>query len=172
MQESESPLLRDMPLEKLAELADRIAATVAAAAAMTPDNEARHSRLEEKIEQLSASIAAMRTSAPGRSHGNSRSRSRSLSRGNRDVYCWYHAEWGTAAVRTFKVCSREEWREQLTDVLASQSRDPLADPSHGVEHTDSVEEAPSQLEDVRAEPTPGEERRDSGTPRHEAFCAK
>ncbi|KAH6924306.1 hypothetical protein HPB50_014854 [Hyalomma asiaticum] len=79
MQESESPLLRelflqrlpqnllpvlaaagDMPLEKLAELADRIAEysrtdpTVAAAAAMTPDTDARHSRLEEKkkIEQL------------------------------------------------------------------------------------------------------------------------
>ncbi|KAH6938873.1 hypothetical protein HPB50_014052 [Hyalomma asiaticum] len=96
MQESEIPLLRDMPLEKLAELADRIAEysrtgpTVAAAAAMTPDTEARHSRLEEKIEQLSATIPAMRTSAPGRSHGNSRSRSRSRSRGNRDVYCWYH----------------------------------------------------------------------------------
>lgn len=136
MQESESPLLRelflqrlpqnllpvlaaagDMPLEKLAELADRIAEysrtgpTVAAAAAMTPDTEARHSRLEEKIEQLSATIAAMRTSAPGRSHGNSRSRSRSRSRGNRDVYCWYHVRFGASARKCREPC---RWQENTS----------------------------------------------------------
>ncbi|KAH6939507.1 hypothetical protein HPB50_018647 [Hyalomma asiaticum] len=58
-----------MPLENLAELADRIAeyscggSTVAATAAMTPDTEWRHSRLEEKIEELSASTTAISTSA-------------------------------------------------------------------------------------------------------------
>ncbi|KAH6927347.1 hypothetical protein HPB50_001998 [Hyalomma asiaticum] len=130
MQESESPLLRElfpqllpqnllpvlaaagnMPLKKLAEVADRMAEysragpAVAAAAAMTPDTGDRHSRLEGNIEQFSASVAAMRTSAPGRSHGNSRSRSRSRSRGNRDIYCWYHVRFGASA----KKCG-EPWR--------------------------------------------------------------
>lgn len=90
---SESPLLRELflqrlpqnlvpvlaaageiPLEKLAKLADRIydyypaGPTVASANAMTPNTETRHSRLEEKVDQLAASITAMRTSAPRRSH--------------------------------------------------------------------------------------------------------
>ncbi|XP_037554853.2 uncharacterized protein LOC119431437 [Dermacentor silvarum] len=137
MQDSESPLLResflqrlpqnllpvlaaagDMPLEKLAELADRVAeysragpCTVAAATGVTPDTQARHSRLErleEKIEQLAASIAAMWTSTDGRSHGNSRSRSRYRTRSNCAGYCWYHVRFGARANKCREPC---RWQE-------------------------------------------------------------
>lgn len=132
-QDSTSPLLRElflqrlpqnvvpvlaaageMPLEKLAELADRIydyspaGPAVASATAMTPDTEARHSRLEEKVDELAASIAAMRTSTPRPFRGSSRSRSRSRSTNNRDGYCWYHARFGASAMKCRKPC---RWQE-------------------------------------------------------------
>lgn len=128
-QDSKSPLLRElffqrlpqnlvpvlaaageMPLEKLAELADRIydyspsGPAVASATAVTPDTEARHARLEEKVEQLAASLAAMRTSTPRRSRDSSRSRSRSRSTNNRDGYCWYHARFGASAIKCRAPC--------------------------------------------------------------------
>ncbi|XP_065288144.1 uncharacterized protein [Dermacentor albipictus] len=125
-QDSESPLLRelflqrlpqtlvvvlaaadDMPLDKLAELADRVNDYSGASSAVSSTTvfEARQSRLEEKIDRLMDTMAAMQMDTPRRSplaRGGSRSRSRP--RHTSDNFCWYHTRFGASAAKCRQPC--------------------------------------------------------------------
>ncbi|XP_050030402.1 uncharacterized protein [Dermacentor andersoni] len=130
-QDSESPLLRelflqrlpqtlvvvlaaadDMPLDKLAELADRVndysgASSAVSSTTVTSDLEARQSRLEEKIDRLMDTMAAMQMDTPRRSplaRGGSRSRSRSRPRHTSDGFCWYHTRFRASAAKCRQPC--------------------------------------------------------------------
>ncbi|XP_070392631.1 uncharacterized protein [Dermacentor albipictus] len=102
----------DMPLDKLAELADRVndysgASSAVSSTTVTSDLEARQSHLEEKIDRLMDTMAALQMDTPRRSplaRGGSRSRSRSHPRHTSDNFYWYHARFGASAAKCRQPC--------------------------------------------------------------------
>ncbi|XP_050030519.1 uncharacterized protein [Dermacentor andersoni] len=130
-QDSESPLLRelflqrlpqtlvavlaasdDMLLDKVAELPYHVndysgASYAVPSTSVTSDPEARQSRLEEKIDRLMNTVAAMQMDRPRRSplaRGGSPSRSNSRPRITSDGFCWYHTRFGTNAAKCRQPC--------------------------------------------------------------------
>ncbi|XP_053698897.1 uncharacterized protein LOC128745852 [Sabethes cyaneus] len=93
MPDKAKPILSisDGTLAKLAEMADKIVeSTAAAVAATTSSAEGELSSLHEQITNLTAEIRRLKTSGV-----RPRSRSRSMSRGNSesDGLCWYHRKY-------------------------------------------------------------------------------
>ncbi|XP_049269298.1 uncharacterized protein LOC125757647 [Rhipicephalus sanguineus] len=106
----------DLPLDKLAEQADRVAdyaagGTVATASSVPLSQlEDRQSRLEQLIDDLAETVNALRPpSHPRRRDRDYRPRlsprSSSRSGPRRRVYCWYHSNFGASARQCRPPCS-------------------------------------------------------------------
>lgn len=115
----------DLPLDKLADLADKILEVTPAPinSNVYADTTAQHTSpeilaLATRIDELTGIVAAM--SRGDRGHNRS-SRSRSVSRNSREQaepqVCWYHRTYKTKAVKCTKPCS---WIDRTENSQGSQ----------------------------------------------------
>lgn len=106
----------DMSLDRLAELADRVAAYTTpslghiAATSSGHDTPASTSRLEERLGRIETALAALSISpaTQPRRRPRSRSRSRTSSPGSAratSTHCWYHRTFGSAARKCCQPCT-------------------------------------------------------------------
>ncbi|CAN7938982.1 unnamed protein product [Ixodes hexagonus] len=103
----------DLPLDRLAEMADRVAEYAAPGLSNVTDSSHQYSdmrALEARIDALATAVAALNTTRNDsrRHRSSSSSRRRSPSRRRAGVPCWYHRKFGSDA----RKCQQpRDWQE-------------------------------------------------------------
>lgn len=99
----------DLPIEKIAEIADRImdVKSISVKMAKSEPPSPDYSNLEKQIADLTRQVAALKTQNQYKRNSRHRSKSRSQSRRRRDssAICFYHNRYGRNAKKCMQPCS-------------------------------------------------------------------